>query len=77
MIRKAISQGSGFIVRKDGAIVTNYHVISNAEDIKIKAGDKVLEVEGLLHIEKENDIVILKAKELPMRHHNIYFLQRS
>ena len=63
-----ISQGSGFIVRKDGAIVTNYHVISNAEDIKIKAGDKVLEVEGLLHIDKENDIVILKAtaKELPI-----------
>jgi tetratricopeptide (TPR) repeat protein len=57
-----ISQGSGFIVRADGAIVTNYHVISNAEDIKVKAGDKILEVEGLLHTDKENDIVILKAK---------------
>jgi tetratricopeptide (TPR) repeat protein len=57
-----ISQGSGFIVREDGAIVTNYHVISSAEDIKLKAGDKVLEVEGLLHVDKENDLVILKAK---------------
>ncbi|MEW6674860.1 MAG: serine protease, partial [Nitrospirota bacterium] len=57
-----ISQGSGFIVRQDGAIVTNYHVISNAANIKAKAGDKILEVEGLLHIDKENDIVILKAK---------------
>ena len=54
-------QGSGFIVRSDGAIVTNYHVISNAEDIKVKAGEKVLKVEGLLHIDKENDIVILKV----------------
>jgi len=63
-----ISQGSGFIVRKDGAIVTNYHVISNAGNIKIKAGSKVLRVEGLLYIDKENDIVILKAKakELPI-----------
>ncbi|MBI4848149.1 MAG: hypothetical protein HY808_06160 [Nitrospirae bacterium] len=39
-----ISQGSGFIVRADGAVVTNYHVISNAKDIKVKTGDKVLDV---------------------------------
>lgn len=48
-----ISQGSGFVVRQDGAVVTNYHVISNAVDIKVKAGDKVLSVEGLLHIDKK------------------------
>ena len=59
---EAISQGSGFIVRADGAIVTNYHVISNAKDIKIKAGDKVLDVEGLIFADKENDLVILKVK---------------
>ena len=29
---KPINQGSGFIVREDGAIVTNYHVISNATE---------------------------------------------
>ncbi|MBI4685265.1 MAG: hypothetical protein HY755_08695 [Nitrospirae bacterium] len=49
-----ISQGSGFIVRTDGAIITNYHVISNAKSIKVKAGDKVLDVEGLIHADKEN-----------------------
>ncbi len=59
---KPIGQGSGFLVRQDGAIVTNYHVISNAKNIKIKASDKILDVEGLLHIDKENDLVILKAK---------------
>ena len=59
---EAISQGSGFIVRADGAIVTNYHVISNAKNIKIKAGDKVLDIEGLILTDKENDLVILKAK---------------
>ncbi len=59
---KPISQGSGFIVRQDGAIVTNYHVISNAKDIAVKAGDKVIEVEGFIYIDKENDLVILKAK---------------
>jgi tetratricopeptide (TPR) repeat protein len=58
----AISQGSGFIVREDGAIVTNYHVISNAKDIKVKAGDTIFDVEGLIHSDKENDLVIIKIK---------------
>lgn len=57
-----ISQGSGFVVRADGVVVTNYHVISNAVSIKVKAGDKVLDVEGLIHADNENDLVILKAK---------------
>jgi hypothetical protein len=57
-----ISQGSGFIVRPDGAVVTNYHVISNAKEIKVKVGDKVLDVEGLIYTDKENDLVILKVK---------------
>ena len=57
-----IGLGSGFIVRGDGAIVTNYHVIENARRIEIKVGDKVYEVEGLLHQDMSNDIVILKAK---------------
>lgn len=59
---RPICQGTGFIVRHDGAIVTNYHVISNAADIKVKSGEKILEVEGLLYIDKENDIVILKVR---------------
>ena len=59
---KPLMQGSGFIVRADGAVVTNYHVISNAKVIKIKVGDKILNVEGLIYSDKENDLVILKAK---------------
>ncbi len=47
---KPISQGGGFIVRQDGAIVTNYHVISKASNIAVKAGNKVLEVEGLFYM---------------------------
>jgi Tfp pilus assembly protein PilF len=58
----AISQGSGFIVRADGAVVTNYHVIGMARDIKITAGDRILDVEGLIFTDEKNDLVILKAK---------------
>jgi tetratricopeptide (TPR) repeat protein len=54
--------GSGFIVREDGIIVTNYHVVNMASDIKIKIGYKVRDVEGLLHVDPENDIAIIKVE---------------
>jgi len=57
-----IMQGSGFVVRADGAIVTNYHVISNAKYIKVKADGTALDVEGLILEDKKNDLAILKAK---------------
>jgi tetratricopeptide (TPR) repeat protein len=62
----AIRHGSGFIVRQDGVVVTNYHVIGMAKDIKVMEGNKVLDVEGLIFIDKENDLVILKAKARSM-----------
>jgi S1-C subfamily serine protease len=78
---KAITQGSGFAVRQDGAVVTSYHVINKATDLKVKAinngppfdehskvlgvqGSGLIEslkVEGLIYIDKENDIAILKV----------------
>ena len=61
-----IGRGSGFIVRRDGAVVTNYHVIGKAKDIKVKAGNKIFDVEGLIFTDKENDLAILKAKAKDM-----------
>ena len=38
--RKASSLGSGFIIDKSGIVVTNNHVIQNAEDVLVKIGSK-------------------------------------
>ena len=38
--RKATSLGSGFIIKKDGIVVTNNHVIANAEDIIVELTKK-------------------------------------
>jgi Flp pilus assembly protein TadD len=54
------SQGSGFVVREDGAVATNYHVISGATDVKIKIGPKVVDVEGVLYVDVDNDVALLK-----------------
>ena len=38
--RKASSLGSGFVINKNGTIVTNNHVIADAEDIVVKVDSK-------------------------------------
>jgi hypothetical protein len=70
---EGMGHGSGFIVRQDGVIVTNYHVIegalANAGRIQVTTEDeRVLDVEGLIHLDEWNDIAILKvtARGLPV-----------
>ena len=41
--RKASSLGSGFIIKEMESVITNNHVIANAEDILIRVGDKEYE----------------------------------
>ena len=54
-------QASGFIAGKEGVVVTNYHIISKAARIKIKFEDTMLDVKGLLYIDTDNDVVVLKT----------------
>ncbi len=57
-----IAQGSGFVVSKDGHIVTNYHVIKSgvAAIVKLPEGAFFV-VDGLLAFDKERDVAIIKA----------------
>ena len=56
----AAGSGSGFIVSKDGTVITNYHVIEGCELNKVTY--KGTQLEGkVLSIDKVNDIAILKT----------------
>jgi serine protease Do len=57
--RKASSLGSGFIINKNGTIVTNNHVINNAEDIVVKVGDKEYKAK-VLGADPYSDLAVLK-----------------
>jgi len=57
-----LTEGTGFIAGRDGIVVTNFHVISIASDVKVKAGGKVLDVEGVIHEDRKNDLIVLKVK---------------
>lgn len=55
-----IGLGSGFIVSKDGIIVTNSHVIGAAHKCEVKAGDKVFPETFLIKNLPDIDMAILK-----------------
>lgn len=61
-------QGSGFIVESDGTIVTNNHVVANAEKITVKLQDE-REFEGkVIGRDPKTDIAVIKisATNLPV-----------
>ena len=59
--RKASSLGSGFIIKDNGIVITNNHVIANAEDILVRVGDKEYKAE-VVGADPYMDIAVLKMK---------------
>ena len=59
--RKASSLGSGFIIKEEGIVITNNHVIANAEDILIRVGDKEYKAE-VIGADPYMDLAVLKMK---------------
>ena len=56
----AESLGSGFIISADGEILTNYHVIENAERITVKLNDRRELPAKVLGVDPPSDLALLK-----------------
>ncbi len=54
--------GSGFILSSDGYIVTNYHVIQNAQRIQVTTYDNTSYDAILVGYDENNDIAVLKIE---------------
>ena len=52
--------GSGFLISSDGYIVTNEHVIANASVITVSLFDGSVYEAGLVGIDSENDIAVIR-----------------
>lgn len=62
------SLGSGFIVSQDGYILTNAHVVENADEVTVRLTDKREFKAKVIGADKRSDIALLKisAKDLPV-----------
>jgi serine protease Do len=59
--------GSGFIVSKDGYILTNAHVVEGASEVNVKLADKREFSAKVVGVDKRTDVAVVKidAKDLP------------
>jgi serine protease Do len=62
------SLGSGFILTKDGYIITNYHVVREADEIIVRMSDRSELAAKLVGSDQRSDVALLKVdtdKDLP------------
>ncbi len=66
--KQATSLGSGFIISKDGYVLTNRHVVGNADEIVVRLQDRRELVAKLIGSDERSDIALLKvdADNLPL-----------
>ncbi len=66
--RPVQSEGSGFVVRPDGYIFTNFHVVEGADKIDVKLRDGRNFSATVVGTDEKTDIAVIKidAKDLPV-----------
>jgi len=53
------SSGSGFFITEDGYLITNFHVVKDSRNVKVKIGADIYPAE-VVHVDKDNDLALLK-----------------
>jgi len=67
-LRRPGGEGSGFVVSADGYILTNAHVVDEADEVTVKMTDRREFTAKIVGVDKPTDVAVLKieAKGLPV-----------
>ena len=66
--RETQSLGSGFIISEDGYILTNHHVIAEADEVVVRLANREEYIARVVGSDEASDVAVLKveAKDLPV-----------
>ncbi len=66
--REAQSLGSGFIISEDGYILTNHHVIAEADEVIVRMSNRKEFIATVIGSDKASDVAVLKVEgeDLPV-----------
>ena len=62
-----LGSGSGFVIDKEGHIVTNNHVVENAEEVQVTFSDGAVTTAKLVARDEDSDLAVLKVEVDPGR----------
>ncbi|MFN3981126.1 MAG: S1C family serine protease, partial [Caldilinea sp.] len=63
--------GSGFVLDREGHILTNYHVIQGVELIEVSFGDQLTALATVVGVDRRNDVAMLKVNVDPALLHPV------
>jgi len=64
---QGVATGSGFVVRSDGYIVTNDHVVDSASSVKVKIGDGKTLPARVVGTDPSTDLAVLKVDQTGLK----------
>ena len=60
--RESISTGSGFVIDKDGYVITNYHVVQGADEVLVKFLDRREFKAKIIGMDELSDLALLRIE---------------
>ena len=61
--REAVSTGSGFVISSDGYVITNFHVVQDADEVVVKFYDRKEFKAEIIGTDELSDIALLKIAD--------------
>lgn len=58
-------KGAGFVIKEDGAILTNYHVIAGSERIVVTFADGLVSPAAVVSVQPDRDLAVLQPAQIP------------
>lgn len=58
-------KGTGFVIKDDGTLLTNYHIVAGAKRIEVTFADGMVSPAQVISAQPERDLVVLKPARIP------------